>query len=74
MLLSLVDVLGCENPQCREFAQHPIPAHGARTYYCPVCGRISYSRAVDAALAASPVRYEAYLRRLISEDKSLVSA
>lgn len=69
MLITLVDVVGCENPDCRAFAQIFSAAHGARSFYCPVCGKISHPRAVDAALAALPQRYEAYLREIVCSAK-----
>lgn len=73
MLLSMVDVISCENPDCRAFA-HLVPlTPGARSYYCPICGTISYSRLVDAALADSPKQYEAYLRAAITTDRDTVS-
>lgn len=62
MLLTMVDVISCENPRCREFAQIVPLSPRIRSYYCPVCGGISYSRPVDAALADSPERFAAYLR------------
>jgi len=67
MLITLVDVISCENPQCREFAR-PVLSNtfGVRSYYCNVCGRVSYPRVVDAELAFSPEKYEAYLRKLIT--------
>lgn len=65
MLLTMVDVLCCENPGCREFARIVHVAPGIRSYYCPVCGGISRSRPVDAALADSPERFAAYLRECV---------
>jgi len=66
MLITLVDVISCENPRCREFARPVLSnALGARSYYCNVCGRVSYPRVVDAELAFSPEKYGAYLRKLI---------
>lgn len=65
MLLTMVDVVSCENPECRDFARIASRPRGTRSYYCQVCGKISYARAVDASLAASPERYKAYLRGII---------
>lgn len=66
MLITLVDVISCENPTCREFAKPVFSGtHGVRSHYCHVCGRVSYPRAVDAELAASIERYEAYLRSIL---------
>lgn len=74
MLLTMVDVVSCENPQCREFARIVPRAPETRSYYCQVCGSISRARAVDTSLLASPARYEAHLREVISSDKELVPA
>lgn len=74
MLLTMIEVLSCENPQCREFARIVACAPEARSYYCQVCGKISRVRAADAALVASPTRYEAHLREVISSGKGLVPA
>jgi len=66
MLITLLDVVSCENPSCREFAKPVLHrSQAARSYYCQVCGGVSYPRAVDAELAASPEGYKAYLRTLI---------
>ena len=70
MLITLVDVVGCENPDCREFARIISVGGGARSYYCPVCGEASRCRAIDAALAAMPQDYEAYLRRTVLSAKT----
>ena len=74
MLLTMIDVVSCENPKCREFARIVPYAPEVRSYYCPVCGTISRARAVDATLVTSPARYEAYLREVISSDRELVPA
>jgi len=66
MLITLLDVVSCENPRCREFARIDPSIRGAKSYYCPVCGNISVPRAVDMQLAASPQRYEAYLRKTLT--------
>ena len=70
MLITLVDVNGCENPECREFARITSVGSGARSYYCPLCGEVSRRRAIDAALAARPQDYETYLRRAILPAKT----
>jgi hypothetical protein len=62
MLVTFVNVVSCENPLCREFGKIPPGVPRRRFYYCPVCGTVSAARAVDARLAASPERYERYLR------------
>ncbi len=68
MLLNIVDVVCCENPECRSFA-HIVTNVRAQTYYCPICGCISYARPVDSAMTANQAQFESYLRRLIeSED------
>ena len=73
MLITLVDVVGCENPACREFARITSVGNGARSYYCPVCGEVSRCRAIDAALAARPQDYEAYLRHTILSAKTVLT-
>ncbi len=69
MLITLVDVVSCENPDCREFARIVPEMRGARSYYCPVCGTVSLPRAVDADLADSPDRFEAYLRTRLEKTR-----
>ncbi|MEN6355823.1 MAG: hypothetical protein ABFD83_01925 [Armatimonadota bacterium] len=66
MLVALIDVIGCENPKCRDFAKIVPGTRGVTSYYCPVCCKISYPRTVDAALADSPERYKEYLQRTLS--------
>ena len=66
MLLTIVDVVSCENTQCSQFAVVVPHTPNSRSYYCEVCGKISHSRAVAASLVASPERYKAYLHKAIS--------
>jgi hypothetical protein len=70
MLITLIDVVSCENPECREFARI-VPNYAARTYYCPVCGQVSHTRTVDAALVARPQDYESYLCRHVTSNSSV---
>lgn len=65
MLVTMIDVISCENPSCRDFARIVPGMHGLRSYYCPICGNVSYARAVDAALAANPQRFEQHLRQIV---------
>jgi len=69
MLLTMVDVVSCENPRCREFAQCMPRPREMRAYYCPICGSISFARVVDADLADSPERLAAYLRELNASER-----
>jgi hypothetical protein len=70
MLVSLVDVVSCENPKCRDFAI-PIPGTcRVPSYYCPICDKVSYPRTVDAALAASPEDFKEYLHRVVDAPES----
>lgn len=69
MLVTITDVICCENPQCRDFARIIPGMHGLRSYYCPVCGNVSYARPVDAALATMPQRFEQYLRQVVTCPK-----
>lgn len=61
MLLTIVEVVSCENPKCREFARISPNPHRLRSYYCPVCNKVSSLRVVDINLAESPQRYRDYL-------------
>ena len=61
MLLTIIEVVSCENPKCKAFAQVSPNPHRLRSYYCPVCSKVSTSRVVDANLAESHERYKAYL-------------
>lgn len=61
MLLTMVEVVSCENPRCRAFARVSPNPHRLRTYYCPICSKISASRVVDINVAESPERYKTYL-------------
>jgi hypothetical protein len=68
MLITLIDVVSCENPECREFAR-VVPNYAARTYYCPVCGNVSHTRTVDAELVSRPQDYRTYLCRHVSDSR-----
>ena len=70
MLITFIDVIGCENPQCRDFAKIVSGAEGVKSYYCPICCRISSARAVPSNVAEPPERYEQYLRRAIAPGKT----
>lgn len=61
MLLTMIEVVSCENPKCREFARISPNPHRLRSYYCPVCNKVSAARMVDINLAESPERFRAYL-------------
>ena len=74
MLLTLIDVAGCENPTCREFARIAACPTNARSYYCHVCGGVTRARAVDASFVSSPERYETYLREALRRDRELTPA
>lgn len=66
MLVTITDVISCENPGCREFARIIPGTHGLRSYYCPICGSVSYARPVDAALATDPQRFKEFLRQVVA--------
>lgn len=71
MLITLIDVISCENPKCRDFAKKILcDLQGVRSYYCQVCGEISYTRAVDAEIVVAPERYKVYLRKLVLSAKN----
>lgn len=61
MLLTMIEVVSCENPKCREFARISPNPHRLRSYYCPVCSKVSSTRVVDINLAEAPQRYKTYL-------------
>lgn len=61
MLLTIVEIVSCENPKCRDFARISPNPHRLKTYYCPVCSKVSALRVVDANIAESPERYKTYL-------------
>lgn len=61
MLLTMVEVLCCDNPKCRDFGQVTPNPHRLRSYYCPICNRVSSIRVVDARLADSPELLKSYL-------------
>lgn len=61
MLLTMVEVLCCDNPKCRDFAQVAPNPHRLRSYYCPICNKVSGIRVVDARLADSPELLKTYL-------------
>jgi len=67
MLITIVDVVGCENPRCTQFAKPVDIPRNMRTYYCQTCGCVSRVRAVDARIAASPEQYKEFLLRAIAE-------
>lgn len=64
MLISLVEAVSCENPQCAEFAKVVDQPRTIRSYYCPTCSKTSTVRAVDAHLLNSRNEYAEFLRRL----------
>ena len=66
MLLTIVEVLSCENPDCRDFAKVAMGTRGARSYYCPICGKISYARGIDVNLASNPELYKTYLSKAVA--------
>jgi hypothetical protein len=63
MLITIVEVVSCENLKCSQFAKIVKLPSDIRTYYCQVCGSINQVRGVDASIAFSPERYAGYLRQ-----------
>ena len=61
MLLTMVEVVSCENPKCKEFARVSPNPHRLTNFYCSGCSKVSASRFVDINLAESPERYKDYL-------------
>jgi len=61
MLLTMIEVVCCENTRCREFARIAPNPHRLKSYYCPVCGKVSAMRIVEASLADSAERFRDYL-------------
>ena len=70
MLISLIEVVTCENPNCSEFATMVELPRGARTYYCQTCGKVSRVRGVDARVLASPEKFKEFLLSLHDETDS----
>lgn len=61
MLISIIEVVTCENPGCSEFGTMIEMPRDTRTYYCQTCGRVSRVRGVDARVLASPESFKEYL-------------
>ncbi|MGI6295870.1 MAG: hypothetical protein ACOX3G_07240 [Armatimonadota bacterium] len=61
MLLTIVEVVCCENPKCRDFGRVAPNPHRLRSYYCPICSKISSVRVVDVNVAESVERFRDYL-------------
>jgi len=61
MLLTMVEILCCDNPKCRDFARVAPNPHRLRSYYCPICNKVSSIRVVDVRLADSHELLKAYL-------------
>ena len=61
MLLTMVEVVSCENPKCKAFARVSPNPHRLSTFYCPICSKVSAARVVDINVAPSSERYRAYL-------------
>lgn len=73
MLLTIIEVASCENPKCRDFARIAQNPHKLRSYYCPVCSKISAVRVVDVNVAESPERYRAFLMQRVDTADEPVS-
>jgi hypothetical protein len=61
MLLTIIEVVSCENPKCKDFGRISPNPHRLRSYYCPVCSKVSSVRVVDVNVAESIERYRNYL-------------
>lgn len=61
MLLTIIEVVSCENPKCKDFGRISPNPHRLRSYYCPVCSKVSSVRVVDVNVAESIERYKNYL-------------
>ena len=61
MLLTIIEVVSCENPKCKDFGRIAPNPHRLRSYYCPVCSKVSTVRVVDVNVAESIERYRNYL-------------
>lgn len=70
MLVSIVEVLSCENPRCRKFGQIVEESRQSRFYYCPICGTVSKPRSVSAAIASSTERYRQHLREVVADPQT----
>jgi hypothetical protein len=76
MLLTMIEVVCCENTKCKEFGRIAPNPHRLKSYYCPVCGKVSAMRIVDANLADSPDRFRAHVLERVqpAQSESPVSA
>jgi hypothetical protein len=61
MLVTIVEVVSCENPRCSEFAKIVDVPRGTRTYYCQTCGCVTQPRCVEVGIAGSEERYSQFL-------------
>jgi hypothetical protein len=70
MLLTMIEVVCCENTKCKEFGRIAPNPHRLKSYYCPVCGKVSAMRIVDANLADSPERFRDYVLERVQPAQS----
>ena len=61
MLFTIIEVVSCENPRCKDFARIAPNPHRLKSYYCPVCSKVSSVRVVDVKVAESIELYKSYL-------------
>jgi|LSQX01.1.fsa_nt_gb hypothetical protein len=76
MLLTIVEVVSCENQRCRDFGKISPNPHRLRSYYCPVCSKVSSVRVVDVNVAESAQRFKEYLLQRVetTDDSSTESS
>ena len=74
MLITIVDVVSCENPKCSQFAKQVDLPRELRTYYCQTCGSVNQIRGIDAGIAFSTEKYAKFLKQAgktkVGSDKS----
>lgn len=70
MLLTMIEVVCCENTKCKDFGRIAPNPHRLKSYYCPVCGKVSAMRIVDANLADSSERFHAHVLERVQPTKS----
>ena len=67
MLISMMEVVSCENTRCNEFAKPVQMPRDKRCYYCHTCGSTSRMRGVDANIVTSPEEYREYLLSVVGD-------
>ena len=62
MLINIIEVASCENPNCTEFARLALLPRNVRSYYCPTCHGVNPVRGVDSKILETRSTYAEYLK------------